>query len=86
MEPDADATPWPRERLRPGACVFDAVYRPLETRLLAEARECGCVVQDGIDMLVHQAVEQVRLWSGRSPSPGRLRAAALRELGEPAPG
>jgi shikimate 5-dehydrogenase len=32
-------------------------------------------------MLVHQAVEQIRLWSGRSPSPARLRAAALAALG-----
>jgi shikimate dehydrogenase len=80
MEPNAAETPLPAKRLRPGALVFDSVYRPLETRLLREARAAGCRTQDGLDMLVHQAVEQLRLWSGRLATPARLRAAALRAL------
>jgi len=80
MQPESGETPLPRALLRAGATVFDTVYRPLETRLLREAREGGCRVQDGLDMLVHQAIEQVRLWSGRSPSHALLRAAALAAL------
>jgi shikimate dehydrogenase len=76
MAPHGDATPVPAAYLRPGALVFDAVYQPLETRLLREARAAGCRTQDGLDMLVHQAVEQVRLWSGRTPTAAELRAAA----------
>jgi shikimate dehydrogenase len=76
MQPNTDATPVPREHLRPGALVMDAVYAPLETRLLREAREAGCATQDGLDWLVLQAVEQIRLWSGRAPDPAALRAAA----------
>ncbi len=83
MEPDADATPVPAERLRPGATVFDAVYRPLETRLLREARERGCRTQDGLDMLVYQAVEQIRLWSGRVIAAAPLRRAAEQALRAP---
>jgi shikimate dehydrogenase len=82
MQPDSGGTPLSAALLRPGATVFDTVYRPLETRLLREARARGCRVQDGLDMLVHQAIEQVRLWSGRSPSHARLRAAALAALGQ----
>jgi shikimate dehydrogenase len=77
MQPAVDATPLAAERLLPGGTVFDTVYRPLETRLLREARARGCRTQDGLDMLVHQAVEQIRLWSGHSATPARLRAAAL---------
>ncbi len=55
MHPDTDATPIVAERLRPDSIVFDTVYRPLETRLLREARARGCRTQDGLDMLVHQA-------------------------------
>ncbi len=77
MQPNASATPLPASRLRAGALVFDTVYRPLETRLLREARGAGCRTQDGLDMLVHQAVEQIRLWSGRAPTLSRLRSAAL---------
>jgi shikimate 5-dehydrogenase len=82
MQPQSDETPLPGALLRRGATVFDTVYRPLETRLLREARERGCRVQDGLDMLVHQAIEQVRLWSGQRPSHERLRAAALAALGQ----
>ena len=80
MSPDAALTPAPSTALRPGSTVFDTVYRPLETRLLREARERGCRVQDGLDMLVHQAVEQIRIWSGKRADPALLRRAALEEL------
>ena len=80
MSPGADATPAPAESLRPGALVFDTVYRPLETRLLREARARGCRVQDGLEMLVQQAVEQIRLWSGKRADPELLRRAALDAL------
>jgi shikimate dehydrogenase len=80
MHPQPDATPFPESLIRPGTAVFDTVYRPLQTRLLREAARRGCLVQDGLEMLVHQAVEQVRLWSGRAPSPKRLREAALAAL------
>jgi shikimate dehydrogenase len=80
MSPDVASTPAPESTLRAGATVFDTVYRPLETRLLREARARGCRVQDGLDMLVHQAVEQIRIWSGRRADPALLRRAALEEL------
>jgi shikimate dehydrogenase len=83
MSPDADATPAPASALRPGALVFDTVYRPLETRLLREARERGCRVQDGLEMLVQQAVEQIRIWSGKRADAGSLRLAALDALRSP---
>ncbi|MBW2279235.1 MAG: shikimate dehydrogenase [Deltaproteobacteria bacterium] len=76
MEPESDATAVPADRLRPGATVLDAVYRPLETRLLREAKARGCRALDGLDWLVHQAAEQVRLWSGREPTAAALRGAA----------
>ena len=80
MDPNADTTPVKAERLGPGTLVFDTVYRPLETRLLREARTRGCRTQDGLDMLVHQAREQLRLWYGRAPDPAPLRRAALEAL------
>ncbi len=80
MHPDVDASAVPAEALRSGATVLDAVYRPLETRLLREARERGCRALDGLDWLVHQAVEQVRLWSGATADPSALRRAAEAEL------
>jgi shikimate dehydrogenase len=77
MAPDVTGSPAPADALRAGATVFDTVYRPLETRLLREARARGCRTQDGLDMLVHQAVEQIRIWSGKRADSAVLRAAAL---------
>jgi shikimate dehydrogenase len=73
-------TPFDAALLRSGQVVADLVYHPLETRLLAAARERGCQIVDGLGMLVHQAVLQQELWTGRRPDPDVMRAAALAEL------
>jgi len=80
MHPEVSGTPIPAALLRPDSLVFDIVYAPRETRLLREARASGCRTQEGLDMLLHQAVEQVRLWSGRTPEVEHLREAALEAL------
>ncbi|MEC4674752.1 MAG: shikimate dehydrogenase [Nitrospirota bacterium] len=68
MNPHHDATPIPDELLKPHLTVMDIVYNPLETRLLREAREAGCVTIRGIDMFLHQAVAQFELWTSQ-PAP-----------------
>lgn len=44
--------------------VADAVYDPIETRLLREARAAGCRVIDGRGMLLWQGAEAFRLFTG----------------------
>jgi shikimate dehydrogenase len=66
--------------LRPGLVVADIVYHPRQTALLRSARDHGAHVVDGLGMLVHQAVLQQELWTGRRPDPAVLRAAAESEL------
>jgi shikimate 5-dehydrogenase len=68
MHPRIDATPVPASMFRSGMVVYDAIYNPLETRLLREARAAGCRTVAGIDHFVRQAVEQFELWTGR-PAP-----------------
>lgn len=46
------------------AVVFDAVYAPLETALLAQARARGLASIDGLTMLIGQAAEAFRLFFG----------------------
>lgn len=53
--------------LRPGALVMDAVYDPPETALLRAARRRGCETVGGKWMLVEQAAEQIRIWTGLAP-------------------
>ena len=59
------------------AVVFDAVYVPLETPLLAAAHARGLITIDGLDMLIGQAAEAFRLFYGADPPrryDGELRA------------
>ncbi|KGA07417.1 MAG: hypothetical protein GM46_8760, partial [actinobacterium acAcidi] len=66
--------------LHPDLIVLDAVYSPMETTLLAAARRAGCVVIDGLWMLIHQARHQQILWFGQDPSAEVMRSAAEQEL------
>ena len=62
MRPNTDATPFPEEFIAPGSSVFDVVYSPLETKLLASARKRGARAVSGLKMFLAQGVEQERLW------------------------
>ncbi|MEM6762530.1 MAG: shikimate dehydrogenase [Pseudomonadota bacterium] len=50
------------------AVVTDIVYNPLETALLAAARERGLTAVDGLGMLLHQATEGFFRWFGERPA------------------
>ena len=44
--------------------VYDLIYNPLETQLLKDAKAAGCQTLGGMAMLISQAAEQFRLWTG----------------------
>lgn len=44
--------------------VYDLIYNPLETQLLKDAKAAGCKTLGGMAMLIGQAAEQFRLWTG----------------------
>lgn len=62
----------------PDAIIYDIVYAPLETRLLAEARERQLRTIDGLEMLVGQAAIAFEHFFG-APAP-RAHDAELRAL------
>jgi shikimate dehydrogenase len=49
------------------AVVYDIVYVPLETPLLATARARGHITVDGLGMLLHQALPGFTAWFGVTP-------------------
>jgi shikimate dehydrogenase len=57
----------PLDGLDAGAAVYDLVYAPLETPLLAAAKARGLVAVDGLGMLLHQARPGFEAWFGRDP-------------------
>jgi shikimate dehydrogenase len=78
MHPAVDALPVPAEWLRQELAVFDVVYNPLTTKLLATARERGCLTIDGVGMFAEQAALQFELFTGK-PAPRELMYRTVRE-------
>lgn len=72
----------PADALNADQAVFDMVYNPGRTPLIADAVNAGCTVVYGLEMLVHQAGLQFELWTGESAPLDAMRAAARVELGE----
>jgi shikimate dehydrogenase len=81
MDPDVDATPVPAEHLHADLAVLDAVYTPIETRLLREAEAAGATTVDGAWMLLFQGVEAFERWTGRDAPVEPMNAALRAELG-----
>jgi shikimate dehydrogenase len=55
------------DALPSGAVVYDIVYVPLETSLLAAAKARGNAIVDGLGMLLHQARPGFAAWFGIEP-------------------
>lgn len=81
MYPRVDESIVPVEMLRPGMVVYDAVYNPLVTRLLREARQAGCQTVSGLGHFVNQAARQFELWTGRPAPTEVMRRVMLERLG-----
>ena len=79
----ARGEPLPRElkRILPGSkVVFDAVYRPRKTKLLAEAARNRSKVIPGEQMLLHQGMAAFKLWTGKDAPEKEMRRALAGSL------
>jgi shikimate dehydrogenase len=73
-------TPVEQARLHSSLVVLDAVYYPLETTLLRDAKRAGAKTVDGLWMLVHQGALQQLAWFKEIGDVQLMRQAALDEL------
>lgn len=78
--PAAGRSPLPAGCLGRHQVVFDMVYRPVETPLLADARMGGAATIDGLTMLVLQGAASFSIWTGREPDRAAMRRACERAL------
>ncbi|XXR60375.1 shikimate dehydrogenase [Sorangium sp. So ce385] len=74
-------SPVPEEALREGLLVMDIVYKPMITELVEAARRRGATAVHGGRMLLHQAAEQFRLYTGREPPLDAMDEALRAQLG-----
>lgn len=72
-----DAAQFPLGRTR---AVYDMVYRPARTPLLAQAEVAGCRVANGLGMLLYQGVKALELWTGQKAPVTIMRKALERNI------
>jgi shikimate dehydrogenase len=75
---EAAPAPVPEQFLKPELFVYDLVYSPPETPLLAAARRRGCRAANGLSMLARQGALALEFWLGR-PAPVAVMEKALWE-------
>jgi shikimate dehydrogenase len=73
MFPKVDACPLEPGVLAHTAAVFDAIYNPMETRLLCLARQNGAKVVNGLPMLVWQAAVAQEIWNDVTYTPAQVQ-------------
>lgn len=68
MYPNVDEMPPVDLKLLPeGALVYDIIYTPAKTKLLATAEDLGFPILNGLSMLLLQGRESYRLFTGETP-------------------
>jgi shikimate dehydrogenase len=71
-----DHLPLLPEQFNAGLTLVDLVYTAAESRLVQEARERDATVVDGLEVLVRQGGESLRIWTGMDPPLDVMRSAA----------
>ena len=84
--PELEPVPVQWDSVDPACVVVDVITNPRITPFLATARDHGCPVVDGVEMLVQLAMQIFQRWTGVVPEEAVFQAAVAEALGEdPAP-
>jgi shikimate dehydrogenase len=67
------------ERLGAGVVLVDLVYAGSDSRLVREARDRGATAVEGLEVLVRQGADSLRIWTGLEPPLDVMRDAARGE-------
>ena len=71
-----DHLPLDPEQINSDVVLVDLVYAGSESRLVHEAGERGANAIDGLEVLVQQGAESLRIWTGMDPPLDVMRKAA----------
>ncbi len=66
--------------LRQARAVYDMIYKPAETKLLAAAKAAGCKTSNGLGMLLHQGAKAFEIWTGKTAPIDVMRRALEAEV------
>lgn len=71
----------PARLLQPHHLVYDMIYSPPRTRLIADAEAAGARAVNGIGMLLWQGVLAFEFWFDRQAPVGEMRNGLMRGMG-----
>ena len=80
--PELEPVPVDWSTVAPGCLAVDVITNPRLTPFLLTAREHGCGVVDGVEMLVQLAMQLFTLWTGIVPEEKVFQRAVAAALGE----
>lgn len=80
--PELEPVPVNWDTVDPACTVVDVITNPRITPFLATARERGCPVVDGVEMLVQLAMQIFERWTGVTPEESVFQRAVADALGE----
>lgn len=66
MWPNIQGNPIQGYLLKPNTIVCDIVYNPPMTEMLKYAKDIGCTVIGGKDMLIGQGIRAIEIWIGKT--------------------
>jgi shikimate dehydrogenase len=80
--PELEPVPIRWETVEPGCTAVDVITNPRLTPFLLTARERGCGIVDGVEMLVQLAMQIFQFWTGIQPEEAVFQTAVANALGE----
>ena len=80
--PDLEAVPIDWLSVDPACTCVDVITNPRLTPFLLTARDRGCPVVDGVEMLVQLAMQIFHRWTGIQPEEAVFQRAVADALGE----
>jgi shikimate dehydrogenase len=80
--PEKEAVPVDWSGIASGTTAVDVITNPRFTPFLETARSNGCVVVDGVEMLVQLAMQIFEQWTGIVPEEAVFQRAVAAALGE----
>lgn len=82
MHPNVDQSPLGDDPscLTRNSLVFDCVYNPVKTKLLAQAEAAGAQTISGVEMFVRQAAAQFEAWTAQPAPIATMRQVIERRL------
>ncbi|GMI15646.1 hypothetical protein TrVE_jg1535 [Triparma verrucosa] len=67
----------PEELLKEDLIMFDANYKPFNTKFLEQGQKSGCVLIRGSEMFYEQGIRQFELWFGRRAPYGEMKKLVM---------